>query len=850
MWSISSSKISIPVGKTVLAYWPHELSPNFFLSKQAERVWYVGLNFVFVFIILNLLVRAEVDWDTNQIGSSVWGILLGGCWFYYRWQSWRRGRVLVHDETVNTKFVPDKKRKQVNVYDCMTSDSQSILRRSYRYFYGQGEQLNGRQLAIAIFKSKSTVMFVRRLGADRQQLVSRLIKANEKTIASNNNVPLMLVSAYRLAFELEVRQLTPAIILMAIIEHDALVRELLFEVGIDAEMVGNVALWLQHDDNIARQARRLRKFKTFYPTNRLDKAMLGIETKVLNYFGVDMTERAAFGYYYTPVPRDDVFASLFEVLTNGNSAILVGEPGVGRKRILEMLAQSIVVDDVPNNIRDKRLINVAIGELIGGADTATIIARLQQLFNEAAQSGNIILCFEDVHGLAGIHAGGGQSVDVATILASLIKNSRIMVVATTAPTPYRSLIYGTELGEHLQVVNVPEPDINMAIRMAETRAHIVEAKYKVLFTYGAIHSLVALTARYIPDRFLPRKATEHLDRLAYAVSAEDEKSTMVESHHVESYLEQILHLPLQNSSTREADLLLNLESVLHQDIVGQNEAVTAVAEALRRTRAGVRNEDRPIAVLLFLGPTGVGKTALAKTLAKHYFGNQNNMTRLDMSEYQTAQSVDQLLTPSDYGLVANIKRRPFQILLLDEFEKADKHVRDLFLQVFEDGRLTDSNARTADFTHTIIIATSNAGADKIQEAAARGVTNQELDLIITDEVLRQNFSPELLNRFDDVVIFHPLSVFDVELICGLLLNEIKARLATKGIGFEVEAAAVKALAEAGYDPRFGARPLRRALQHSVEEMIAKAILGGELVRRDTIVIKSPHDYSVIKGEAL
>lgn len=846
--------VSLKVGKTAVALWRHQLNTDFFKYDIAFTV----LRFVIgVAIIVFALVRVWVDWPyilsidnwlmPEWLAIFVMWLLLGRLWISSSEKS------SVHSEGYADPFLSDKNRQTIDVFHSLNYGLKRTLRRAYTIALRNGTVVDGVSITQAILQDKSIIPLLVRLGVNKIELQGKLSNARKlDQLQSLINIDVLMPAAYAVAFSVKARSVGVGEMLAVLVEHDAVVREVFLDVNIDSKMIKNVLSWIHYDETLRLHLRFLKWRSLVHPKHHMDRAMTAVETPLLNQLGVDMTERAAVGWYLPAVEREDVLKMVFEIIANNNSPLIVGEPGVGKQRFIQLLAQHMVTKDVPNIIQEKRLVSVSVGQLISGADMAGVAARIQRLFYEAMTAGNVVLVLEDIDGLSGIRAGQGESVDVASVVASAIEQSGVMVIATTHPEAYRAVLFGTQVGELLKRVDMSEPDTELAIRMVQTRAHVAEARHQVYFTYSAIERLVKLTQRYVHDRFLPRKATEHLDRIALEVYESKGELSVINVADVDKYLEHQLHLPLQQTGTDESELLLNLEEVLHTEIIGQDRAVSTVSAALRRTRSGMRNDQRPIAVLLFLGPTGVGKTALAKSLAKIYFKNGENMLRLDMTEYQGEDGVAKMLGArgQSSAVVSSLREKPFQVVLLDEFEKAGQSVKNLFLQVFDDARLSDGQGKTADFTNTIIIATSNAGADIIQQATANNMTDDDLDKLISEEVLKKNFSPELLNRFDDVVIFHPLTLESVKEITRLAVNSIETRLADKGIGLSVSDVAVESVAKAGYDRRFGARPLRRAVQRLLEEPIANMLLRGQVNRRDMIVVNSLDNISVKKGAQL
>ncbi len=402
-------------------------------------------------------------------------------------------------------------------------------------------------------------------------------------------------------------------------------------------------------------------------------------------------------------------------------------------------------------------------------------------------------------------------------------------------------------------IEILEPEMNQAIQMAESKIGFFEAKYKVYFSYNAIAKAVELTGKYIHDKHLPAKAIDLLETVAVKVSQQKGSNSLVTEDDIASIISDITRIPITKITESEGENLLKLEERIHERMIDQEEAVKMVAASLRRARTELREAKRPIANFLFLGPTGVGKTELAKTVAEVYFGDEDYMIRLDMSEYQHQDSIEKMIGSSAGALgylTEAVRKTPFSLILLDEFEKAHPDILNLFLQVMDDGRLTDGQGRTIDFTNSIIIATSNIGAVFIQEQIKAGTKIEEIKQKLIDEQLNKVLRPELINRFDGVIVFKPLTLGEVVKITSIMLNKVKQMLEAKGIGLEVDPLGANRLAEQGFDPKFGARPLRRVIQEQVENKIADKILAGEIKRRDTVIIDQEAKVEVRKGKKL
>jgi ATP-dependent Clp protease ATP-binding subunit ClpC len=405
----------------------------------------------------------------------------------------------------------------------------------------------------------------------------------------------------------------------------------------------------------------------------------------------------------------------------------------------------------------------------------------------------------------------------------------------------------------MTTVPVAEPDHDQAIQILESKVGFFEGKYNVYIDYNAVEQAVDLSARYINDRYLPDKAISIMQLTAVKVSKKTAGQDFCSKEDIAEVISEQTGIPVSKVSASETEKLLSLEDSIHKRMIGQEEAVVAISGSLRRARAELRESKRPIASFLFLGPTGVGKTELAKTVAEVYFGDENCMIRLDMSEYQLPDSVKKMIGDADGTLgylTEAVRKKPFTLVLLDEVEKAHPDILNLFLQMMDDGRLTDGQGRTINFTNSIIVATSNAGALYIEDAVQNNVDMNIIKQELVDNQLNKIMRPELINRFDGIIVFRPLSFENVVAITKLMLKKIAKNLEAKGIELLASEAGTRILAQQGYDPKFGARPLRRLLQDKVENEIANLVLANAIKRRDAVVIDDNGNIGVEKGREL
>ncbi|MBI2074920.1 MAG: ATP-dependent Clp protease ATP-binding subunit [Candidatus Levybacteria bacterium] len=516
------------------------------------------------------------------------------------------------------------------------------------------------------------------------------------------------------------------------------------------------------------------------------------------------------------------------------NAILVGYPGVGKTSIVSSFALNSFLGKLAPSLCHKNFYELSVSAILAGANTQGLIEeRIKNILEELEHTGDVILYIPNIDHIMG---GGGFEFDASGAFIQAVSGDKLQVIGTTTPENYNKFIERKgEFAANFEVIEVKEPDKNEAIRMLEEASIILEKRHGVNIAYEAIVQAVLLSNKYLADRFLPGKAIDFLDE-AVSVAAEEKKQNLDEDQIIK-LIELKTSVPVATPKKEEQELLLHLEDVLHKRIIDQDEAVKTVSQALRRLRVGISFENRPVGVFLFLGPTGVGKTELAKALASVYFKSEDRMITLDMGSYKDSVSVYRLIgsppgTSDQPGeLTEKVRENPFSLILLDEFEKASSNILDVFLSIFEDGRLTDSKGRNISFANTIIIATSNAGSELIREKLGEGVDLQKLKPIILDELQKEGvFKPELLNRFDGVILFEPLGEKEIQEVSRLLLDRISKKLAEQEIEISFDEKVIAKIAKGGYDQQFGARPIRRFIQDNIEEMLSQKMLRNEIKR--------------------
>lgn len=653
-------------------------------------------------------------------------------------------------------------------------------------------------------------------------------------------------------------QVGPVELFIGLASASPSIDDLLADLNSSVEKLRRVAHWYWAADARTREYRDWRHRASLKPRGVMNRSYTALATPFLDRVSRDLTRMAVRSELPPVVGRGEEIDEVLRVLEGGGrSVVIVGDPGAGKTAMLYAIAERMASEDVPSVLYDKRLLLLDIPRLVAGAGhVGEVEERASRALWEAARAGNVILAIENIEHVVGVRSTGGE-LDLSAILAQALSERAILLVGTASADGYHTTLQGSPLGQALTRVDIAEMAQDDVMDVLETHAPYLEARFGVHFTYDAVEQAVTLSKRYMPSRALPDKAIALLEELAATARphARGEEPVLT-GEHVAALVSQKTHIPVTAVSARESDILLRLEEVLHKRIVGQDEAVTSVAAALRRARAEIRDQKRPIANFLFLGPTGVGKTETAKAVAEVYFGSEQNMVRLDMSEYQTVSAIYQLLgAPQGMGesrgyLTDAVRERPFSLVLLDEFEKAHPDILNIFLQIMDEGRATDSTGRTVDFTNTILIATSNAGTADVQGAIRAGVSDQTIRESLMREILPKFFRPELINRFDGVIVFHALTEIQIQDVARLLLADVARQLALKGIALEVTHEAVEELAREGFDPQFGARPLRRVIQERVDNALATYLLSGKLTRRDVAVLRQGGVIEVHKATPL
>ena len=691
-------------------------------------------------------------------------------------------------------------------------------------------------------------------------------------------------------------------------EGDSVAVRILLNLNVNPQKLYNEIIKVLNDDeNILNEEKKSTNSKVGASYN---------QTQTLNQYGTDLTKRAIEGKLDPVIGRKNEIERVIQILSRRmkNNPCLIGEPGVGKTAVVEGLAQKIVAGDVPESLKDKRVVTLDITSMVAGAKyRGDFEDRIKKCLNEVKKAKDVILFIDEIHTIVGAGSAEG-AVDAANILKPLLARGEIQLIGATTLNEYRKYIEkDSALERRFSPVTVTEPSSEDTLKILEGIKDKYEAHHNVKITEEAMKAAVDLSVRYINDRFLPDKAIDLIDEAASkvrmraytvpdslkkleeeisAVSKEKEEAvrsqdfekaaTLRDKEHeakdklekekqkwesknskevitlTEEDIAEVIsswtRIPVKKLTQDENEKLRNLEKSLHERVVGQNEAVEAVAKAIRRGRVGLKDPNRPIGSFLFLGPTGVGKTELSKALAESLFGNEDSMIRIDMSEYMEGHSVSKLIgSPPGYvgfeeggQLTEKIRRNPYSVILFDEIEKAHPDVMNMLLQILDDGRLTDSNGRTVNFKNTVIIMTSNIGARLITDKKTLGFTSKEENKEDKKEYedikkdvlaeLKKEFKPEFINRIDEIIVFHKLQKEEMRQIVDIMLKQVIKRMEVQNIKIKIDDDVKDKIIEKGTDANYGARPLKRTIQNLLEDKIAEAILDGKISKDKEVKI--------------
>lgn len=891
----NGEKMYVWTGNYLLS-WGRVINETHILYRKITDAIYDAIDFIFiVFGIIGLGIAfyifakaVETDgikidtllfWTENSwMMLIVWISFITDTYVIYRFmrrlEKWQKIPLdikisAIKDSTFFWENIKkDQNKKIFDISRVFTLDSLRAIERSYelgkKYHYSTLTPLH-LFISLLTFEEISTIFI--RLGVSFSELrkkVSHILLENsppyQNGLVITNDFYKALYESFLYALWAQEKMVFLSDMLVGVVNSSQALTEILYDLKVDQNKIINVSHWMRFQREFARRSRITQKKALMHPKSDINRSMTAVATPFLDSISEDLTRYARARYLEPCVGRKDEIKKVFDIMSGGTrrSAVLVGFPGVGKMTIVNGIAYLMASENVPKFLQDKRLVSVSVANITGGTTANESEERILRMLHEIQRAQNIILFINNIHQLSGITIGTSKSMDLASVLGEFASKRFVRIIATTTPGDYSKFIERGELGQVLDKIEIEEVKGNEAIQILESKIGPIEYRYGVYFSYDAISKAIALTQRYVHDRYLPEKAIDILEECASKVYREHGKDATITDNDIAETISSKIKIPLAQITERESEKLMHLEEKIHERMIDQEEAVKMVSSAIRRARAEIRDITRPIVNLLFLGPTGVGKTQLAKTVASIYFGDEHEMIRLDMSEFQEKSTISRLIGASpgsgDEGtagyLTENVRNHPFSLVLLDEIEKAHPDILNIFLQVMDDGRLTDGLGRTIDFTNVIFICTSNACTDTIQKRVERGMGVVQIKEEIISGELQQYFRPEFLNRFDGIIVFKPLAKEDIINIAKVLLKDVEKNLEAKGMRFQATDLAIEDLANLGFDPKFGARPMRRVIQEKVDDVIANLILTGKIQRRDTIVLDIGGRIDVIKSKKL
>jgi ATP-dependent Clp protease ATP-binding subunit ClpC len=776
---------------------------------------------------------------------ALFGLVFLSFHIYYKGEIKNPRQSLTLEEALKTKK---------NLADFLTNESYLVINKALKLNEAKLPIVTHKALILPLLKNKKTLVILPRFGIMPNEFLAGLEKqypaARTLHDSEMENLDKFIEKAAIIAKEEGHLRIEASDLLTVLALSNPYFVKVLFDLNLKPEDILNITYWT----SAIFHERELRKFSP----DRL-KLFGGIGrdwgagyTPYLSRAAADLTNAVLkFKYPLHLIGHQREIESLAKVLVRAthHNVLLVGEPGVGKETIILGLCKIISQGRAPKNLCHRHIMKLNLDFILAGVRASgEIVERLSAVFDDAVRAGNIILFIDHIEALFGGSAVQVGTVDASQVIIPFLEHPDLYFIGTTTASAFHQHIE-TKPGvvDKFEKIEVKEPEKPQVLRILQDISPVIETRSRVIFSYEALKTIVDLADQYIYNKYFPEKAVDLLDEAAVYALSRAGRQILVMPSLIEEMMRQKTHAPIGEAGAFERARLLKLEEILHKRVIGQDEAVSLVADAMRRARAGVGVGKKPIGSFLFLGPTGVGKTETCKALAESYFGQENAMIRFDMSEYQDRTSIYRLIgappaTPDAEagGLLTNaVKDNPFSLILFDEIEKAHPDILNLFLQVLDEGWLTDSLGRKVKFNNTIIIGTSNAGAQLISECVKQNIPFEKMKESLWNYLIQKGiFRPEFLNRFSAVVTFKPLISQEVVQICDLLLKKLAKKLEEeKGIFLQVEPAAVVKLAKLGFDPMLGARPIARIIEKRIEDVLAKRMLEGKVGRGARVAVR-------------
>ncbi|MFS8130712.1 MAG: AAA family ATPase, partial [Candidatus Dojkabacteria bacterium] len=674
----------------------------------------------------------------------------------------------------------------------------------------------------------------KRVGLNVSELSKKIVtNLAPQDCTFDNNYPSIFINGIKEGALLDPEKI--GVMSMVFVVLRTVVKNTLLDFGINDLDINSLESWQQNEFRKNNYFKRWKILSKLKPTGAVNRAYTSRATPTLDAYAEDLTAGSAKGDFTTSLGRETEMSNFLRILQrdSGSAVLLLGEPGVGKTRILKYLATRMSVEDIPQSLQDSRLVSIDLNKVLtkaGSVDSFKTI--IQKCLDEVRYSGNIILVFEELGQVMSIREEG--RMEVINLLINAIDAYKLKLIATSNIATYNKFIKPIKgLTSLFEVIEIKEPASNLSIQILIDEVDRLEKKFGVKIQISAIKKIVEFAPRFEVERSMPDKGVDLLEEAI--LLAKSQGLSYLNNQIAEQLISSKVGINIGTIDQNESERLMQLEEVMHKRVVGQDDAIKSIAMAIRRSRSGLSDfKKKPIASFLFYGPTGVGKTECAKTLADVYYGSEKLMIRVDMSEYQEESNLNRLIGYNDQSgnfiggyLTEAVKLKPFSLILLDEIEKANKKVLDLFLQVLDEGSLTDGMGRRVDFTNTIIIMTSNAASAEIAQLVEKGEKYNEV-LKETSPILRREFRIEFLNRFDKLIMFKSLNKEEIKNVVDITLKALNVNMETKGISIYWDEKTLDELSELSYNPAYGARELKRIVQDNIEDILANSIIQGRL----------------------
>ncbi len=786
----------------------------------------IGFFTRIIFIVFGLVFIGFLG-IVSMLAPIVWYLLLPFAFYYFDFWSIPFVLALYIAVTIKKVTTPDKKVSEVKKEQALDSFRPDV-KRNFMDIVGKGAYFTN------IFLHNPQISYL----LNKSEMANKGLedKISKTEIFEQSKIQNL---AYDFAIENKSKYVEMEHLFMAVITAIPNIETILSGYGSELRHLKESAFWIVQRRDFLNSMYFWQDDYIMPPMGGFGHGLTGRVTPHLDAISRDFTKLVKRGLLPDIVGRDLEVGKIASTLGGANENILIlGEPGCGKTSLVMGIAHRIMHGTEYKSLRNKRIVSLEMGGLISGArHSGEVASKLKQALDEVVASKDIILFIDEIHNLVSPVDNSEDFSTVYSILEPYLASSSVQFIGATNLENYRKYIEPIGSFSRLfQIFEVQEADFTSTLEILKHRAIRDERKYGVVITIPALFKIIKLSEKLIHDRVLPDKAIDILNRATNEARSTDR---VVSVKIIEKIITEMTRVPVSAISDDESEKLLNIESEMKKRVIGQDHAIIKIANAIKRARVGIRDENKPIASFLFVGTTGVGKTETAKTLSETYFGDKKAMVRLDMSEYQSPDSIDKLIGTSDGKtkgiLTEQIRTKPFVVLLLDEIEKAHQQVMLTFLQVLDDARLTDSSGKTVDFTNTIIIATSNVGTKQIQEITQRGGSYEEIEESAMAAV-RDKFAPEFLNRFTGIIVYKPLQIEEVRKIANIMLANVVKRTQEKKIKITFSDELITELIKRGFSPEWGARPLARTIEESVETYVAENILKKEFKQGDTVTL--------------